>query len=190
MFGSTFAAVTDFRGRTIVLEQPAKRVVCLIESGLSAVYMLDAESSVAGVSTNIYAEDVFAYYSAMDPRIANRQLPTPGNWDFVNIESVLALSPDLVIIWANQSEAIRALEEHGVAVYGVQLHSFIDVFKEIRDLGILLGKQQKAESLLNFAEGELDKMRKVNIKIPLSAKPSAYFMWAQGPLETSGGFQQ
>jgi len=186
-FAGQAPSVADFRGHTIALEQPAERVVCLIESALSGIYMLGAESSVIGVSTNIYDEDVFDYYAAIDTRIAEKQLPTPGNWDFVNIESVLALSPDLVIIWANQVEAIQALEEHGLAVYTVQLTSLEDVFKEIKDLGQLLGRQQRAESLSSFAETELRKLQETSIKTPESARPSIYFMWAQGLLETSGG---
>ena len=79
--------------------------------------MLGAESRLVGISTNIYQESIFAYYAAMDERIRERTLPTPGNWDFVNIESVVALQPDLVIIRTAQEESIAALEEKGIPVF-------------------------------------------------------------------------
>ena len=55
----------------------------------------------------------------MDERIKDKNLPAPGNWDFVNMESVVALKPDLVILWSNQTESIGSLEERGIPVYGV-----------------------------------------------------------------------
>ena len=81
--------------------------------------MLGAEARLVGISTNIYQESVFPYYAAMDERIRERTLPTPGNWDFVNIESMVALQPDLVILWSGQDESIAALEEKGIPVFGV-----------------------------------------------------------------------
>ena len=106
-------AATDFRGHRIELDKPAERIVCLLESALTGLYMLGAESRLVGISTNIYQESVFPYYAAMDERIRERTLPTPGNWDFVNIESMVALQPDLVILWSGQEESIAALEEKG-----------------------------------------------------------------------------
>jgi len=178
--------VKDFRGRTVHLERPAERTVCLIESALSGLYMLGVEDRVTAVSTNIYQEEVFRYYAAMDPRIAGKALPTPGNWDFVNIESVVGLRPDLVIIWASQTEVIEALTAKGIAVYAVELDSFADIFKEIEDFGILFGKQDRAAALLGYTAGQLAGLAAATGHIEDKLRPGVYFMWAQGPLETSG----
>lgn len=178
--------VHDFRGRVTNLPKPAERVVCLIESALSGLYMLGAQNKVVAVSTNVYQEEVFRYYAAMDPRIAGKALPTPGNWDFVNIESVVALQPDLVIIWASQTEAIDALVDKGVAVYAVELHSFEDVFKEIHDLGVLFGKEARAGELLDNAAKELAALAESRTGLAEGDRPGVYFMWAQGAMETSG----
>ena len=132
-------AATDFRGRRIELDKPAERIVCLLESALSGLYMLGADTRLVGISTNIYQESVFPYYAAMDERIRERTLPTPGNWDFVNIESMVALRPDLVIIWSGQEESIAALEEKGIPVFGVFIEHFADIHREIIALGELTG---------------------------------------------------
>ena len=117
-------AVTDFRGKRIELEKPAERIVCLLESALSGLYMLGAEDRLVGISTNVYQGSVFPYYAAMDERMRERTLATPGNWDFVNIESMVALQPDLVIVWSGQEESIAALEEKGIPVFGVFIERF------------------------------------------------------------------
>lgn len=178
--------VTDFSNSHVQLARPAERIVCLIESALSGLYMLGVQDRLIGVSTNIYQDEVFRYYAAMDTRVAARQLPVPGNWDFVNIESVVGLQPDLVIIWADQIEVIEALRRRGIAVYGVELTSFADVFQEIRDLGVLCGVEQRAAQLLAYTEGQLASLAEKRRSLLGATKPSVYFMWSQGLLETSG----
>ena len=183
-------SVTDFRGKRIILEQPAERIVCLLESALSGLYMLGAQERLVGISANIYQESVFSYYAAMDERIRSRSLATPGNWDFVNIESVVALQPDLVIIWSGQEESIQAMEEKGIPVFGVFIERFEDIHREIEALGKLTDTSQRADELVRIAREEMDGVRRRISRekrgVGEEKKPRVYFMWAQGPLETAG----
>jgi iron complex transport system substrate-binding protein len=181
---SSGISVADFRGKTLNLAKPASRIVCLIESALSCLYMLGAQQKVIGVSTNVYQEGTVNYYQKLDSRIRDKTLPTPGNWDFVNIEKVIGLKPDLAIIWAHQEEAIQALEDRGIPVFGVFIRSFEDIFTEIRALGTLTGTQDRATALTAYSKNEL---RSLKERISVSSKPvTVYFMWSQGELETSG----
>jgi len=179
--------VNDFRGKEVRLKQPAQRIVCLIESALSGLYMLGVEKSVVGISSNIYQGNVYPYYAAMDERVRLKRLPTPGNWDFVNIESVLVLKPDLVIIWAKQSESISVLEERGIPVYGVFLNRQEDVYEEIKALGKLTGVQERTDRIISHSKEEVARLAGRVQKIPPTQFPRVYYMWAQGPLETSCG---
>jgi iron complex transport system substrate-binding protein len=180
-------SVTDFRGKTVDVKRPVKRIVCLIESALSGLYMLGVEDRVVGISTNVYTGNVFPYYADLDERIRTRRLPTPGNWDFVNIESVISLKPDLVIVWAHQIESIRALEERGVPVFGVFIEKKEDVYIEIAALGKLTGREKRANQLIQYTMREIDRIEKQVKAMPDSRRPGVYFMWAQGNLETSCG---
>jgi iron complex transport system substrate-binding protein len=179
--------VTDFRGKQLKLEKPATRIVCLIESALSGLYMLGEEGRVIGIPATIYQGSVFQYYAAMDRRIKDRKLPAPGNWDFVNIESVLALKPDLVIIWSDQTESIAALEERGVPVFGVFINRKEDVYNEMIALGLLTGNLKRAEELVNYTKKEIVRFQERVSSIPDAKRQNIYYMWAQGNLETSCG---
>jgi len=148
--------------------------------------MLGMGSRVIGVSTSIYQEPVFSWYAKMDPRIQKHQLPTPGNWDFVSLESVIALRPDLVIIWAQQTEAIANLEEHDIPVFGVFLRSLEDVYTEMEMLGRLSGTGRRAAELNLWTRQELTRLRQKITPARGAPLPGVYFMWAQGELETSG----
>lgn len=174
--------VTDFRGKTIKLKKPAQRVVCLIESALSGIYMLNQGHKVVGIPSNVYDEgfyysETFKYYAALDKRIKDKKIPAPGNWESVNIEKVLSLKPDLVIIWAQQRDVYETLERLGIPVYGVFITKIEDLFKEIRDFGKLLNAEKRAEQLINFAKDELNEIKKVAKKIDVPQK--VYFSWAQ-----------
>jgi iron complex transport system substrate-binding protein len=147
--------------------------------------MLGAGEKVIGVSTNVYTGSVFLYYGELDERIRSRKLSAPGNWDFVNIESVISLKPDLVIVWAHQTESIQALEERGVPVYGVFIGKKEDIYTEIAALGELTGKEKRAEQLIKYTESEIGRIEKQVQSIPSSRYPRVYYMWAQGNLETS-----
>ena len=182
---ATHIEVTDFRGTKIILSKPATRIICLIESALSGLYMLQAEDQVIGIPSAVYNESAKDQYALLDDRIRDNKLPSPGNWDFVSIENIVALQPDLVIIWASQTESITSIEGNGIPVYAVFLKSFNDVFKEIKDLGMLTGKSQRADSLIKYTEGEIIKLKSTQQSSVIS-KQSVYFIWPQGLLETAG----
>lgn len=123
----------------------------------------------------------------MDERIKKKKLPTPGNWDFINLESIVSLKPDLVIIWSSQEDAISSLELRGIPVYGVFLKSIDDVYKEILDFGKIMGCQDRAKDIVEYTKKNLESFKKVTNQIPENKRKKAYFMWAQGDLETSCG---
>ena len=184
---STFPlSVEDFRGKTLTFENSPKRVVCLIESALSGIFMLGAQDRLVGISTNIYSSGVFDYYAAMASNIYKKELPVPGNWDFVNIESVVSLSPDLVIIWAHQTEAIDALEERGLKVFGVFIRNFDDIYLEMERFGKIFDKSQRARTLVDETQKAIAHFQKKLAAVSAAYPASVYFMWAQGDLETSG----
>lgn len=178
--------VKDFRGKTLRLDSSPKRVVCLIESALSGLYMLDVQDRVVGISTNVYQSSVFAQYAALDKRIQAKVIPTPGNWDFINVESVVALMPDIVIIWAHQEEAIHSLEEKKIPVFGVFIQSLEDVFREIMEFGKLFGCEDRAAEINDYTKKQISQFSQHTLEIPPENKAKVYFMWAQSDLDTSG----
>jgi iron complex transport system substrate-binding protein len=175
--------VTDFMGNVLRFEKSPERVVCLIESALSGIYMLGMKERLVAIPGDVYRGKTFFYYAQLDERIKEKSIPAPGNWDFVNIEQVVGLNPDLVIIWSSQAEAIINLQQFGIPVYGVMMQDFDDVFKEIDDFGKLFDCKQRADNLIAFTRSNLEKTKTENIfKNPVPV----YFMWAQGINETSG----
>ncbi|WP_281753404.1 ABC transporter substrate-binding protein [Thermodesulfovibrio yellowstonii] len=172
----------DFRGKTIRLSKPAERVVCLIESALTGIYMLKQGHRVVGISTNVYTEgfyysETFKYYADLDERIRLKRIPAVGNWESVNVEKVLSLRPDLIIIWSSQTDAIQTFEKLGIPVYGVFISKIEDVFKEIKDFGVMLDAKDRAEKLIQYSREEIKKIEELGGKIKNPKK--VFFSWAQ-----------
>lgn len=175
--------VVDVRGRKLSSGAPVRRVVCLIESALSGLYMLGAGDRVVAVSEQVFGAS-FDWYARLDDRVRDHNIPVPGNWDFVSLEGVISLRPDLVIMWAAQRESIAALEERGIPVFAVFVASEGDLFREIAALGALTGTEQRAEVLLGWARTEVSQLA-----ARVAARPSVdvFYMWPGGELETSCG---
>ncbi|MFN8207941.1 MAG: ABC transporter substrate-binding protein [Bacteroidales bacterium] len=178
--------IQDFRGKQVAISKPAERIICLIESSLSGLYMLGAENRVIGIPMNVYDESVYKQYAALDERIRQKTLPAPGNWDFVNIESVVALQPDLVIVWSAQKESIETIESHGIPVYAVFLQNTDDICKEMMDLGKLTDKEERADSLISYTKEQISRISTLVNPGNHGNSPTVYFSWSSGFLETSG----
>jgi len=145
--------------------------------------MLGAEKHVVGISNNVYSQEIFPFYAALDIRVKNKTLPAPGNWDYVSIENVVSLLPDIVIIWASQEETIKNLEQFNIPVYAVMLNNQEDIFKEIEDFGTLFNRKSRSDSLINFSKENIKKAAELK---GTSKTKSVYFAWSQGITETSG----
>ncbi|WP_180336435.1 ABC transporter substrate-binding protein [Pontibacter ramchanderi] len=180
-------AVKDIRGKEVRLNEPAKRVIVLYQGALDGMYMLNAEHTVVGIQNNIYTNpETFKYFSKLDPRIARKELPSPGNWETsTNIESVLALKPDLVIIASGQTDAIRLLESLGINVYAVSPQNNDQLFEEIENIGRLTGTHDRAVELLSYTRGKLDEIAEATDHI--EQKKSVYYAWSGGRIYSTSG---
>ncbi len=174
--------VQDFRGKTVRMSKPADRVVCLIESALTGIYMLKQGHKVIAIPTNVYNEgfyysDTYKYYSILDERIKSKKIPAVGNWESVNVEKILSLKPDLIIIWASQKDTIHTFEKLGIPVYGVFITKIDDVFKEIRDFGLMLDAKDRAAELIGYVKKEIEEIGSIAKKIKNHKK--VFFSWSQ-----------
>jgi iron complex transport system substrate-binding protein len=178
--------VEDFRGRQLNFEAPVRRIVCLLDSALTGLYMLEAEQNVVGVSMTAYTGSSAPYYAAMDSRIREKSLPVVSNSAAGSLERILALKPELVIAFSLNKEIIAALEERGVAVFGVFIEKVEDIYKEVLAMGEMTGKASRARELVTFTRRQLSFIRERTQTVPIAQRPNTYFMWAKGEMDSGG----
>lgn len=174
--------VTDFRGKEVTINYPAKRVVCLLNSGLNDIYMLGAKDSVVGIDKWTYdTKDVYELTSKIDERVKNKTLPAVDG----NVEKIAALNPDVVIVWA-ESEEVKALEDKGIKVVGVQVNNFEDVNTKIELIGKIVGKEERAKEIIDYTEQKVAKIKENVSNIPEDKKLSSVFTWGPTDLDFAG----
>lgn len=130
-------SVRDDSGQTITLAAPARRVVSLAPHLTELMYSAGAGSSLAAVGT----------YSDYPP--AARELPRIGSHASIDYERVLALNPDLVLVWqsGNGSDVVTRLRDLGFTVYVDEPKSLADIAATLERLGRLAGTSAVADEL-------------------------------------------
>jgi iron complex transport system substrate-binding protein len=164
---TTTISVTDHAQRTVTLAAPARRVISLMPAVTDMILAL-------GAHDRLIARTQFDG----DPRIA--ALPSTGNALNPSLEWIAALEPDLVIAWPDQPSraVVSRLSTMGIPVYAARTESIADVLRTTRDLGELLGVQQRADSIRQSIEHELQAVRaavaarpRVSVVYVLSLEP-------------------
>ncbi|OGB07103.1 MAG: ABC transporter substrate-binding protein [Burkholderiales bacterium RIFCSPHIGHO2_12_FULL_61_11] len=128
--------LTDDRGVSITFAQSPQRIVSLLPSLTESVCALDQCERLVGV-------DRYSNYPA-----SVRRLPVVGGGLDPNIESIVALKPDVVLL-ATSSRAGLRLESLGIKVVALEPKSHADVRRVLGKLGQLLDipDEQGAERL-------------------------------------------
>src|ERR1700727_2981638 len=86
---------------------PPERIVCLTEETVETLYLLGEEHRIAGISG----------YVVRPPR-ARREKPRVSAFTSADIPKILALEPDLVLVFSDlQADIAAELIRHGVDVY-------------------------------------------------------------------------
>ncbi len=166
--------VTDYLNRVVRLEQPAERIVAL------APHIVENAYSAGAGNRLVAAVD----YSDYPP--AALELPKLGSHNAVSLEQILALNPDLVLVWGsgNGETMLRQLERLGLNVYVDEPRKLDDVARSVRDIGLLAGTSDIAEAAAQQYEQKLAQLRgRYENKEPITV---LYQVWNQ-PLQTLNG---
>ena len=166
--------VQDFSGREVTLDQPAKRIVALAPHIVENLYSAGAGDKLVGVVS----------YSDFPDEAKN--VPEVGSYNAFSLEQVLALNPDLVVMWGsgNGMQTLSTFEALGIPVYVSELRQLSDVPKSIRNLSQLAGTPAIGEAEASRIETELNALqRRYGEKRSLSV---LYQIW-NDPLQTVNG---
>lgn len=135
-FNSTAqVVVSDDYGYQVRLPAPASRIVSLAPHLTELLYAAGAGTRTVG------AVD----YSDFPPEA--RTLPRVGSDAHINLESVLALRPDLIVAWPNPGSvrAVNRLAELPLPVFRSEPRELEDIATTLERLGVLAGTSREAQ---------------------------------------------
>jgi iron complex transport system substrate-binding protein len=168
--------VIDLMGRTVRLEEAAKRIVVLSPSDCEIVYDLGAGDTIVGRS--VYCD----YPSQVE------DLPVLDTGADLNVEQILALTPDLVLMQTmNQTkEQVEALEAAGIAVAVGEATNLEEVYESIEMIGKLTGLSSKAEDIVSEMKDTFATLQKdagsiaKGCSIYFEVSPLEFGLWTAG----------
>ena len=153
-----------------------ERIISLAPHITELVYSAGAGEKLVGV----------VEYS--DYPIAARKLPIVGNSATINIESIIKLSPDLIIAWesGNRVQDIERLRSLGFKVWKTEIHQLEDIPNFIKTIGEKAGTIKKAQIKSSELLNTLNKTKQQYAN--QTVINAFYEIWHQ-PLMTMNGQQ-
>ena len=176
---SAVAAAACAPGREKAVNSGApQRIVSLIPATTEMLFAMGAGDRVVGVSS----------YDHFPSRVET--LPRVGGLLDPSVERLLALKPDLVIVYTTQRDLRQQLERASVPMFLYEHQDVADITRTIRTLGSRIGSAPAAESLAADVERRLDAIKARVDSLP-RPKTLLVFGREQGALrqvEASGGY--
>jgi len=137
----TLAAITlaDSRGKTVTLPGPAQRIVSLAPSNTEILFAI-------GAGAQVVARDAYSDY----PEAARQITDIGGGFGELNMETILAQKPDLVLGSSlTAPEQIKALEDAGLTVFALDNPKDYDgMYATLETVARLTGHEAETATLI------------------------------------------
>lgn len=126
--------VVDAVGRSVEIAKPAKRIIALAPHIVENLYAIGAGERVVGA----------VEYS--DYPAAAKAIPRVGGVGSISLEKIVALNPDLVILWASGAPIgfLEGLDRLRMPYYVDEIQSLNALRNSLAALGSLTGEREKA----------------------------------------------
>ena len=165
---------TPARAQTVRPE----RIVSLVPAVTEMIYAIGDGARVAAVSN-------FDHYPADVAR-----LPRVGGLLDPSVERILAIKPDLVIVYSTQTELIERLDRAGIRSFNYQHKALADIMTTIRALGARIGSAARADAVAAGMDRSLAEIRARTAGLP---HPATLLVFERDPASlrnvyASGGY--
>lgn len=131
---SAAITVRDDAGNSVVLQQPAQRIVSLAPHVTEMIFAAGGGERIVGT----------VGYSDFPP--AARDIPRVGDHKQIDIERLIALKPDLLVVWlhGNSERQLEHIRKLGIPLFYSEPHKLDDIPESILRLGRLMGTEKQA----------------------------------------------
>jgi iron complex transport system substrate-binding protein len=145
------AAITvlDDDGKAVTLARPAQRIVAMAPHVTELLFAAGGGAKIVGaVSYSDYPE-------------AAKRIPNIGSNRQIDMERVIAMKPDLIVVWMHgsserQVEELRAL---GIPMFHSEPRKLDDIASSLQKMGKLMGTEAVAEPATAALRKELGALR-------------------------------
>lgn len=150
---------------------PPKRLIVLAPNLVELIFSLGAGAHIVGTTDHA------------DYPSEARLIPRVGNYAAIQLEKVVALQPDLILVWDTGTPAadIKKMQQLGLKVLHFQTHQLEDIASQLLQLGELVQQPAIAKSLAkNYLQQLKDLRQQYQAQSPVRV---FYELW-DNPLST------
>ncbi|MGH3496033.1 MAG: ABC transporter substrate-binding protein [Nocardioidaceae bacterium] len=180
--------VTDQRGKTIAFDGPVKRVVTLPMPAAAMLISVDKTSQhLVGMHDASWTAMKDGIMGTMFPDALKIEHDVADSSFAPNVESILALQPDVVVQWADQGSGIIApMENAGLKVVGMTYGTQQDLDVWISLFAKMLGIPQRGHAMLTRINSDLTRAKAVGSGRPSPGPSILYFFQLSSGLQVAG----
>lgn len=110
-----------------------------------------------------------------------------GDFSHPNMEKIISLKPDYIFCTGlEQAPAVEELRRLGFNVYVSDPRTVEELFRSIRDIGSITGKEKEAGALIGSMKGDIEQIREKVKLIPPHDRVSVFVEIWHEPLMTAG----
>jgi iron complex transport system substrate-binding protein len=143
-------SVTDDFQHNVTVHTPPLRIVTLAPGATAMLF-------AAGAASQLVATIEYSGQPASEAK-----LPKIGSADAIDMERLIALRPDVVVVWpdGNNPAQIATIERLGISVYRQEAITLDSIPQSLRRLGKLTGTSGVAERQAGALEAKLAGLRR------------------------------
>ena len=159
-----------------VAQRPAsapRRIVSLVPAVTEMLFAIGAGDRTVAVSS----------FDRFPPEVA--KLPRVGALLDPDVERILALRPDLVIVYRTQHDLRTQLERAGIPLFSYEHAGLADVTTTLRAIGERVGSPDRAAPLATSIEQRIEAVRK---RTGSGARPRTLVIMGRDPFTLRGMF--
>lgn len=169
--GDAFATVTDDNGKVVTIAEKPERIVSTAPAGTEILFALGLGDRVVGVTS----------LDDYPPEVAD--IAKVGDFQ-ANSEAIIALSPDLVVGYSGNEEALKPVEATGAAVVILNPATLEGIYANITMVGAATGATEEAAELVEALKAEIDEVS--GAATAAGESPRVFYaldnaLWTAGP---------
>ena len=169
-------SVLDDEGNTVILKNPANRIISLAPNITEMLFSAGAGSKIiSAVPYSDYPEEA-------------KKIPRVNAYPSIDIEKIVSLNPDLVIVWSSSSASnkiqVERMRKLGLTVFMSEPRQPIDIYNTILRFGQMASTTRVASKI---ADDFIKKYYSLQKKYSNTEKLNVYYQFWNKPLMTVNG---
>jgi len=177
--------ITDMAGRRVVIHGDVHKIIPTFKPVTLCILSLGLQSRLVGIDTHSKKDKLTRTVFPGVTKLTSVGTKSTG----INLETILSLSPDLVILYAQKDGLYLAerLESMGIAAIIIMPESMDNIRRSLEMISRAVGLPQQYSSAINAMDNVLALVDSRIETIPLQDRKKAYFASSRNFFNTAAG---